>query len=204
MGLGNRESSVYLSVAGGKVIRRFNEPQPGTKPRISKTGKQVHEAAYDFIAGTITDIEVRDTEFGKFWQVSLADDGVTYKLQFNYSGGNASSFLKALPNVNPAIPVTIIPRVKLEGDKTRSSIIMLQQDKVIRWAWTKDNPGELPQLRKIKIKGVEQWDDSDMMEYLESFVKHEYMPRVRLNKQATMASAAFGAEVPDAEEDTPF
>jgi hypothetical protein len=33
--------------------------------------------------------------------------------------------------------------------------------------YTKEDPKGLPQMVKIKVKGKEQWDDSDMMQFLE-------------------------------------
>jgi hypothetical protein len=34
--------------------------------------------------------------------------------------------------------------------------------------YTKEDPNGLPQMQKIKVKGKEQWDDSDMMAFLEN------------------------------------
>ena len=47
-----------------------------------------------------------------------------------------------------------------------------------RVAVDKENPGQMPNLKKIKIKGVEQWDDSDMMEFLEAYVKEHITPQL--------------------------
>jgi small subunit ribosomal protein S19 len=117
MALGNSSSSIYLSIADGKIVRRFKEPTASSKQRTSKTGKIVHEESYDFVSGIITDISTKDSEYGKFWNVRLQDGADTYVLQFQYSGGNASSFLKAIPNADLAKEIKIKPRVEMNGDK---------------------------------------------------------------------------------------
>jgi hypothetical protein len=193
MALGNSSSSIYLSIADGKIVRRFKEPTASSKQRTSKTGKIVHEESYDFVSGIITDISTKDSEYGKFWNVRLQDGHDTYVLQFQYSGGNASSFLKAIPNADLAKEIKIKPRVEMNGDKKRTTVMLIQDDTIIRWKWTKDNPGDLPGLKKVKVKGVEQWDDSDMMEALEAYIDEHVKPKLK-PAVATDTNTIIGAE----------
>lgn len=178
MALGNNNSVIYLSIADGRVVRRFKEPTASSTQRTSKTGKIVHEETYEYCDGMITDIFTRENEYGKFWAVIIEDKGVKYNLQFQYSGGNASSFLKTLPNADLTKKIKIVPKQQIDGEKKRSSIILVQDDKPLRWFWTKDNAGDLPGLQKIKIKGKEQWDDSDMMDYLENYLETVIKPKI--------------------------
>ena len=189
MALGNSNSAIYLSVSDGKIVRRFKEPTAQSKARINKMGNTVHEESYDYVEGMITGITVRDSDYGKFWCVNIQDGADSYILQFQYSGGNANSFLKSIPNADLRKPIRIRPAVEIDGDKKRSKLFLVQDDKALRWFWTKDNPGQMPNLKKIKIKGVEQWDDSDMMEYLESYVAEHITPKLG------------GGEVANAQED---
>lgn len=178
MALGNSNSAIYLSLSDGKIVRRFKEPTAQSKPRTNKMGNTVHEESYDYVEGMITGITVRDSDYGKFWCVNIQDGADSYILQFQYSGGNANSFLKSIPNADLRKPIRIRPAVEIDGDKKRSKLFLVQDDKALRWFWTKDNPGKMPSLKKIKIKGVEQWDDSDMMEYLEAYVKEHITPKL--------------------------
>lgn len=189
MALGNSNSAIYLSVSDGKIVRRFKEPTAQSKPRTNKLGNTVHEETYDYVEGMITGITVRDSDYGKFWCVNIQDGSDAYILQFQYSGGNANSFLKSIPNADLRKPIRIRPAVEIDGDKKRSKLFLVQDDKALRWFWTKDNPGEMPNLKKVKIKGVEQWDDSDMMEYLEAYVAEHITPKLG------------GGEVANAQED---
>ena len=178
MALGNSNSAIYLSVSDGKIVRRFKEPTAASKARTNKMGNTVHEESYDYVEGMITGISVRDTDYGKYWSVNIQDGADSYILQFQYSGGNANCFLKSIPNADLRKPIKIRPAVEIDGDKKRSKLFLVQDDKALRWFWTKDNPGDMPSLKKIKIKGVEQWDDSDMMEYLENYVKEHITPKL--------------------------
>ena len=178
MALGNSNSAIYLSVSDGKIVRRFKEPTSQSKARTNKMGNTVHEESYDYVEGMITGITVRDSDYGKFWCVNIQDGSDNYVLQFQYSGGNANSFLKSIPNADLRKPIRIRPAVEIDGDKKRSKLFLVQDDKALRWFWTKDNPGGMPNLKKIKIKGVEQWDDSDMMEFLEAYVKEHITPKL--------------------------
>ena len=178
MALGNSNSAIYLSVSDGKIVRRFKEPTAQSKARTNKMGNTVHEESYDYVEGMITGITVRDSDYGKFWCVNIQDGADSYILQFQYSGGNANSFLKSIPNADLRKPIRIRPAVEIDGDKKRSKLFLVQDDKALRWFWTKDNPGQMPNLKKIKIKGVEQWDDSDMMEFLEAYVAEHISPKL--------------------------
>jgi len=178
MALGNSNSAIYLSVSDGKIVRRFKEPTAQSKARTNKMGNTVHEESYDYVEGMITGITVRDSDYGKFWCVNIQDGADAYILQFQYSGGNANSFLKSIPNADLRKPIRIRPAVEIDGDKKRSKLFLVQDDKALRWFWTKENPGKMPSLKKIKIKGVEQWDDSDMMEFLEAYVKEHITPKL--------------------------
>lgn len=194
--LGNKNNVIYLAVADGKIVRRVKEPTANSRQRTNKDGKIVHEELYDYASGLITDITTRENEYGKFWNVAMSDEvGMTYVLQFKYSGGNATSFLKSIPNADVTKPITIMPKMQTVGDKKRASLVLIQDNQAIRWKWTKDNPGDVPQLRKIKVKGIEQWDDSDMMDYLESYLITHIKPKLT-------GAAVFGAD--DSDDETPF
>ena len=195
--LGNKDSIIYLAVADGKIVRRVKEPTANSRQRTTKEGKAVHEELYDYATGLITDISTRDNDYGKFWNVVMTDGSATYVLQFKYSGGNATSFLKSIPNADVTKPITIMPKMQTVGDKKRASLVLIQDNQAIRWKWTKDNPGDVPQLRKIKVKGIEQWDDSDMMDYLETYLMQHV--KSKLAKSATIGAA----DAAEGEDDEP-
>lgn len=178
MGAINNSTAIYLSISDGKICRRVQSPTSSSTQRTTKDGRVVNEEHYNGWMGKITNITTRESEYGKEWQVEINDGTSTVILSFKYSSGYAASFLKALPNVNLSQPVTLIPKVTVDGDKKRTTLFINQDGKAIKWAYTKDNPNGCPGLKQIKVKGQSTWDDSDMMEFLESMVNNDILPQL--------------------------
>jgi predicted DNA-binding transcriptional regulator AlpA len=181
MGLQSNQggNGVFLSITNGKLVRQFKQPTDKSVSRVNKVGKEVHEEFYDSLTGFISDIKTKESDYGKFWVVSVKDDKHTYFLEMKYSSGYAVSFLKALPNVSFSELVTLTPKLTIDGDK-KSSVVFINQNGVgLKHFWNKANPGELPQLKQIKVKGVSTWDDTERMEYLEEYVKSNILPMIK-------------------------
>jgi hypothetical protein len=180
MGLqSNQSNGVFLSITNGKLVRQFKQPTDKTVTRTNKMGREVHEEFYDSLSGHITDVKTKESEYGKFWVISVKDNSNTYFLEVKYSSGYAVSFLKALPNVSLSEVVTLTPKLNIDGEKKSSVIFLNQNGTPIKHYWNKENPKDLPQLKKIKVKGQETWDDTDRMEYLEDYVKSYILPKVK-------------------------
>ena len=186
------ESVIFLQISNGKIVRQVKTKTDNSVSRVNKLGREVHELFYDSITGVITDVETRESEYGKSWVVSIKSEGKLYKLEFNYSSGYATTFLKALPNVSFGDIATLSPKLIIDGDKKKSVLFINQDGKGLKHFFTKDNPNGLPELKKIKIKGKESWDDSDRMEFLEQYVKDNILPMIKSDLQ----DAIEGQEVP--------
>jgi len=170
----------YLSVSDGNLVRQHKTANDRTTERVTKTGKLVFEERFKDLTGNITNVNTRENDYGKQWQLTFQDGADTYIVSMPYSSRYASSFLKALPNINIEESLRFMPwamKDKNDVSKTVTGITMYQDDTKIAPAYTKDTPNGLPQMEKIKVKGKEQWDDSAMMEFLEQtalkiFAKH--------------------------------
>ena len=203
MATGNNSNAAFYSISNGKICRQFSQPTEHSISRVNMNTKTVHEEFYDYIDGTITNIETRESTYGKQWIVTLRDqDGSTQQLQMNYSGGYAAALLKTLPNVDLSAKVKITPKLTVEGEKKKTTLFINQHGVALKHYFTKDNPNGLPQLKKVKIKGKEAWDDSDVMEFLENMVKTSIIPKLK----AVPAPVAVDASGNDADEkdDLPF
>ena len=188
MGLQNSQSDsvIFLQIANGKIVRQSKTPVEGSVARINKLGREVHELFYDSLTGVIKDITTRESDYGKSWIVKVNSDGKNYQLEFNYSSGYATTFLKALPNVSFGNPLTLSPKLIIDNDKKKSVLFISQDGKGLKHYFTKDNPNGLPDLKKIKIKGKESWDDSDRMEFLEQYVQNNIIPMLKPQLQDTI------------------
>ena len=212
MGAVEQSNAIYLTIADGKISRKVKEPTGKSVQRTNKNGRVVNEEFYKGWKGFITDIQVRDTkEYGKFWNITLSDDEGDAILQMNYSSGYSAAFLKTLPNVDLSTEVMITPKLTIEGEKKKTSLFISQVDetgkwKALSWAYTKDQPNGLPELRQIKVKGKITWDDSDIMEFLEKMVNTQVLPELlkKGRKKVVVAEVDTEETTPADTEDLPF
>jgi hypothetical protein len=193
MGLNQSQSKgVFLSITNGKLVRQFASPTEKSVSRVNKMGREVHEEFYDSLSGYLTDLKTKESEYGKSWVITIKDDSVYYNLEMKYSSGYATSFLKALPNANLSEVINITPKLVIDGDKKQSVIFISQNGKGLKHYWTKDKPRELPPMVKVKVRGVDTWDDTDRMVYLENYIKDNILPKVK----PTLQDVIEGQDVP--------
>ncbi len=208
MGAVMQSNAIFLTISNGQICKKVQKPTAISKERVNKNGATVNEEYYKGWKGLITAIEVREhKEFGKFWNVTLTDDQGDAILQMNYSSGYSAAFLKMLPNVDLSTDAIITPNQRMEGDKKKVTLFITQHGKPLKHYYTRDNPNGLPELKKIRVKGKDQWDDSDIMEFLEKMVMTEIVPK--LPKAGTVAGATTGGAMEDIEpeenmEEAPF
>jgi hypothetical protein len=163
-------NTTYLSVADGNLVRQHKQANAQTTERLTKTGKLVFEERFKDLTAKLDGIATRENDYGKQWQIKFQDQGDFYIVSLPYSSRYASSFLKVLPNIDLSKEIRFMPwamKDKNDPTKTITGITMYQDGEKLAPYYTKEDPKGLPQMVKIKVKGKEQWDDSDMMSYLE-------------------------------------
>lgn len=206
MGLENNNFAKYLSIGDGKITKRVKEPTEKSTQRVLKNGNTINEEIYDAISGLIVDIQTQDhPSFGRFWNVTLQDGNENFILQMNYSGGYSSAFLKILPNVDLKMPVRIAPTMKMDGLKKKVGLFIMQNGIPLKHFYTKENPNGLPPMEKVKVKKngkmTEQWDDNNMMEFLEKYVVEKVQPKLRKGGKIVPVTVHDAVEVDDLDDD---
>lgn len=200
MGAVKQSNAIFLTIADGKISRRFQQPTADSITRTTKTGKVVHEEFYKAWKGRIVDIKFQEhPEFGRFLNLSIEDEDGTAIIQMKQGSGYATAFLKMLPNIDLYSEITFTPSMKMDGEKKKTSVFINQNGETVKWAYTRENPNGCPELKKIKVKGKDVWDDSDIVEFLENMVNADILPQLS-GVKATVAQAVGN----DTEDDMPF
>jgi hypothetical protein len=204
MAVGYSSNAAFYNISNGKICRQFKEPTSSSKERVTKTGKTVHEEFYDYMDGRIVGIETKDSDYGRSWLVTLQDDDGKYVLQMPYSSGYSAAFLKTLPNIDLSTSVKLIPKLTIEGDKKKTTLFVNQHGKALKFAFTKENPNGLPELKQIKVKGKLTYDDSEIMEFLEAMVVEQIIPQLNKNGKKVPVTIHDAVDVEGDNEPLPF
>lgn len=203
-GLGNNSGRLrYLDIKAGKIA--------------VKDGEKVE--FYGYVEGRLTDIAVKDDEYkGQQYKkllVNLIDEtGEVFQLQMKLDSGYGRAFCCIIPNVDLSKPVRISPTYEEKDGAKKTGMFINQNDKPVKWAFTKDNPGNRPDLEKVKFKGQEMWDNSAQQNFYINLLLTQIKPQIDgsiipgvtdkdtpASTKPAAAPAISGAEV---EDDLPF
>ena len=190
MGLGNstHSSKNYLNVVAGKFAIKAKEGAEGAVKRTNKNNQEVWEHLYNELSGVlITGIEKKVQEgFGASWQVTLKEGMDDYILNLPFSSRVTNGLMFRLPNIDLSSPMSLrLFTFKAEAptDKDKTFMTVEQNGKKVDPAYTKDSPNGLPEMKKVKIKGIDTWDDSDQLEFIETMVNTTIIPQLSASSQ---------------------
>lgn len=174
----------YLKISDGKIAKRVTEETQGAVKCTNKDGSKTwFEKRFASVTGFVTDIKKRETTFGVDLAITICDsDGEVFELQMPWSSRYSSGFFLCMPNINFTREITFTPWMKVVDDVKKTMLYLTHkgdQDN-IQWYWTKDNPGDLPQMVKMKVKGQEVWDDTERQEYFEKYIHEQVLPSLAL------------------------
>lgn len=178
MGLENREGGNFITILNGKFSQRVPEGTAGAVSRVNKLNKTVWEKFYDSFTAKLVGIRTQDGAYGKNWLFDFQDKGEVYHLQLSYSNSFATAFLKMLPNIDLTKEMKLSPSVKEVEGKQKSSLFVNQDNKPVKHAFTRENPNGMPDLKSVKIKGQDMWDDTDRLVFLQNMVDTEIVPKL--------------------------
>jgi hypothetical protein len=195
--MGLKESSsqkVYLSFFGGKVVRRVKEDFPGAVSRTTKLGSVVWEKPYGSIEGILTDINIKEhDDYGKQFELTLADGEDTYMLTFPYSSSHSKGFLMSVENCDLKLPIEFCPYMFHEDGKDKHVLSLKQRGNKIARKYTKETPNGLPQMEQVKFKGKLQWDDTEQMAFLQAMLDEKIIPCLPKAGEAALLGDELGS-----------
>lgn len=127
--------------------------------------------AYRSIGGKIGKISfVKETYEGKEYEkakIYINANGDGFLLQMRTDSGYFRGFCNSLRSSNdPAGEVEISPSYKKEADKfPQTTCFVSQNEKPLKHAFTKDNPGDFPALKIIESGNKKFYDNTEQIEY---------------------------------------
>jgi len=160
MGLSNNTGSItYLNMKQGKFARK---------------NANGDIELFDSVSGIIKAAEFKDDEYqgSKFRKLLLTieDNGTKYLIQVRTDSGYFRGLTNSIANADVSQEVRLIANSKTgDNGKPQTTIFVNQNGKALKWKWSKDNPGELPELEKVKVKGQYVYDNSKQLEFFEKF-----------------------------------
>lgn len=150
----------YYNVNGHQFTQRATEGQSGAVMRkvTKKDGstKEVWEFLFKDLSGDITGIEVKETDWGKQYEITLNDLGELMVLQMNVESGYGDTFAARLPNVDLTKSVKLVPySFTPEGEsRKKEGINIFQGENKILPYFTKETPYNMPSVEKLQAAGV--------------------------------------------------
>jgi hypothetical protein len=159
MGLQNNNTNgTYVHISNGKLV-------------VKENGEQVF---YDKLTGVITNVEFVIEEYNqKQFEVvrfTLQDGDDKYILKIRTDSGYFRGFVNALKMANITQPIVVSPSSKEENGKTRTTCFLRQNGKPLKHAFTKDNMGDLPQVERVILNGIEHWDSTKQLIYWKTWL----------------------------------
>lgn len=117
----------FLSIVGGKLVRKVEPGTPGAKERVNKLGATVFEINYDAWSGIVKDWNIVDSEYGKTLHVKF--DDVTLSL----GGKSQSEFIKKFASADFSKEIVVKPYdfITDQGDR-KSGLNIYQNEEKLR------------------------------------------------------------------------
>jgi hypothetical protein len=186
MGLGNSSGRfTYVNIKEGSLI-------------IKKGG--VIET-FTFLEGYLHGLDIRDEEYQgdqyKKLCLTINDGSEDFQLQMRLDSGYGRAFCNMVEEIDLSQPFKVTPTYKEEDGKKRSGMFINQNGKALKWKYTKNHPGNLPEMKKVMFKGKEVWDNTDQQAFYIDLLLNKIKPNLK-NSVVDGPAHQFGDKPVDA------
>lgn len=153
------EQKQYFNIFGSVFTTKSNPETPNAIKRTTapKKGepKDVWELHYESLNGMIKSLTVKETEYGKKYEIILDDIGEQMILQIPVESNYGDALMNRLPNIDLNTYVTLKPYSFIpKGESKKKEGITVTQNKIkIESAYTKELPKDKPQPQHEKMDG---------------------------------------------------
>lgn len=182
MGLQSRSQSSgntnYLSISKGHFIQSATATTEGAIPRVNKNGITVYELHFDNdFYGTISDVRIMPNGYDGKDEIKMSfvdSDHIRWVVQFGLRSSYGRRFMSTFWNINTKEEIAISPYYftpKGSSDIVNGMNILQFGEKVPPF-YTNDEPGQVPPLATVVVKGENVIDDTTRVDYLKQLFNH--------------------------------
>lgn len=159
----------FYNIFGGTFRQRLKEEQEGCITRTNKNNKVVHEMEFAELSGKLSKCYTYEhEEFGHMLVIELSDSDGTEVIETSMNSAIADSFMNRLLNLKLNVEVCLRPYefIPKGEEKEKKGMVVMQGGKKVEPKFTKEAPGDLPQMVLI-TKGPKKgkWNNDDRQEY---------------------------------------
>lgn len=211
-GLKNNKANdtTYVTMSRGEFVKRVKEETKASRSRKLEKGVNqgsvVHEEFFNEFTGQLIGIKVEHhPDFGSSWafkfDVTVAEPEFLI-LKLPYSSGYSNNVLTRLPNINNFANDLTLKGYKFKPADKEKEIMGISMIEYIGDSpakvtpfYTRETPNGIPEMKQIKVKGKDVWDDSERLEFLQKMVDRMIVPN--LVEQPKAGTEAQVEELPE-------
>ncbi len=182
MGLHDRSQSSgttnYLSIRNGKFIQSSSASVPGVIERINKKGNPVYELHFDNdFVGSLLGVSITPNNYDGKDEIKMNfvdSDHIRWVIQFPLRSPHGRRFMSTFWNIDANQELVVSPYYFLPKGTSDyvSGMNLLQLGQKVSPFYTKDEPGQVPPLSFVVVKGEQVVDDTERVNYLKQLFDH--------------------------------
>lgn len=191
-GLINEEKKgvIFLNIKEGKLVSK------------KETGEI---ETYDGVIGTLTRIEfVKDEYEGRSFEkarITMRHKDEVYMLQMKLDSGYFRGFCNSLKSGNSKEEIYIKPSLtKDEQGRNNATCFVKQGNSFLKHAYTKNNMGDLPELKVVNFGGKTLYDNTEQVAFWKKWLDSV----INTNSNPTQEPSQNIEQINDFDDDLPF
>lgn len=173
------DGKIFLSIYEGRIKREVTKDTPNAFKRENQAGRIVYEKYYKSISGNLIRIQKRHhDDYGWSYTLVIREEkgDEDYYFSFPCSSRQTNGFFRRLPNIKLDQPIEIKCGIYDE----KPYLTVFQNGEKVDYFWTQENPGKLPDMKELTVKGEKVWDDTDRIKFFDWCLETKINPMLEV------------------------
>lgn len=159
----------YAKVSKGMFVYSAKKGDPKAVLRVNSKGEEVYEKMDNSVTGKILFLNLKTNDYQgiEYLTLNVGLEGIAGKsiIQMRFPSAYSRGFLNKIDGIDFSKEVTLIVGDFEKNGKRIIYLNIVQNGKKLDSVHTIENPNGLPQMVKVKLRGKEEWDDTDQQEF---------------------------------------